>query len=474
VIARAERRAAPRSTFHPSTSSGFLPIASAMVSLLPLRHLAFRRLATSYTLNELGWGFGTVALGLLVFDQTHSALATTALWLCTLLVPAVVGPAATAKLDGAATRRVLPALYLAEAVIFAMLALLARSTPWLAVVLVLAALDGTVALVGRALTRSAVVATLKPHDQLEAGNALLNMAFSLCFAIGPALGGLVVARDGVSAALWVSAGIFVAMTATLASSGSLPPAHTPAEDSWLARLRAGLGHVRANGPVRRVLAAHAAIFICAAMISPIEVIWAREVVGGGKGAYGVVLSAWGVGTLATGLVLVSLWRRAPILARLPLAAGTMAIGYVVMALATSLPAAVAGCFIGGAGNGFYYVSVIQAIQERVADEFQGRVMGLLESTTAGCFGLGFLMAAALTELTSVRVTFAATAIGVILATAWMAALLRHGDEEPSGRSAASDGFDELDEAHLELEHPPIGVATGDLGGERPRPDIEAL
>ena len=52
-----------------------------MVSLGPLRHAAFRRLATSYTLNELGWGFGTVALGLVVFDRTHSALAMTGLWI---------------------------------------------------------------------------------------------------------------------------------------------------------------------------------------------------------------------------------------------------------------------------------------------------------------------------------------------------------------------------------------------------------
>ena len=35
------------------------------------------------------------------------------------------------------------------------------------------------------------------------------------------------------------------------------------------------------------------------MISPIEVIWAKEVIGGGNSAYGIVLSAWGAGTLVT-------------------------------------------------------------------------------------------------------------------------------------------------------------------------------
>ena len=51
-------------------------------------------------------------------------------------------------------------------------------------------------------------------------------------------------------------------------------------------------------------------------------------------------------------------------------------------------------------------------------------MGLLESTTAGGYGVGFLLAGAITALTSVRVTFAATAVGVILATILMATLLR--------------------------------------------------
>ena len=414
-----------------------VPIAIPMVPVRPLRHPGFRRLAASYTLNELGWGFGTVALGLLVFNHTHSALATTALWLCSLLVPALVGPAATARLDRGGVRRVLPALYLTEAAIFAMLALLASSAPWLALILALATIDGILALVGRALTRAAVAATLKPDGQLEAGNTLLNVSFSVCFAIGPALGGLLVAAFGVSAGLWVSSAIFAAMTVTLATSRSLPPAHADAKDGWLTRLRAGLGHALGDPSVRRLLTAHAAAITCAAMISPIEVIWAKEVIGGGSSAYGIVLSAWGAGTLVTGLLLVSLWRRLPVVTRIPLAAGTMGVGYVVMALAGSLPIGALGCFIGGAGNGFYFVSLIQAIQDRTADEFQGRVMGLLESATAACYGTGFLLAGAITALTSVRVTFAATAVGVLLATVWMATLLRGAATKPTEPHAPS-------------------------------------
>jgi predicted MFS family arabinose efflux permease len=315
---------------------------------------------------------------------------------------------------------------------------LLTSSPWLPLVLVLAAADGILALVGRALTRGAVAATLKPDGQLDAGNTLLNVSFSLSFAIGPAIGGLVIAAWGVAAGLWVSAGLFAAMTVTLATSRALPPAHADAGESWLTRVRAGISHALGNPAVRRIFSAHAVALVCAAMISPVEVIWAKEVLDGGNSAYGIVLSAWGAGTLLTGLVLVSVWQRLPVVARIPLGAGTMGVGYVVMTFATSLPIGALGCFIGGLGNGFYFVSVIQAIQERTADEYQGRVMGLLESTTAGGYGIGFLLAGAITALTSVRVTFAATAVGVILATIWMATLLRRNPAQiPDSHSSAA-------------------------------------
>src|SRR4051812_40140214 len=91
----------------------------------PLHLPAFRRLAFSYTLNELSWAFGTVALGILVYDRTGSAVATTALFLLTTFAPAVVAPPLTARLDHLAVRRAMPALYLLEAAVFAALAVLA-------------------------------------------------------------------------------------------------------------------------------------------------------------------------------------------------------------------------------------------------------------------------------------------------------------------------------------------------------------
>ena len=65
----------------------------------PLRRPAFRRLAASYAINEMGDWLGLVALSLLVFEATESALATALLFLGTGFLPALLTPVLVARLE---------------------------------------------------------------------------------------------------------------------------------------------------------------------------------------------------------------------------------------------------------------------------------------------------------------------------------------------------------------------------------------
>ena len=58
----------------------------------------FRRLATTYAVNELGDWMGIVALSVLVFELTGSAMATTLLFLGTGFLPALMTPFFVARL----------------------------------------------------------------------------------------------------------------------------------------------------------------------------------------------------------------------------------------------------------------------------------------------------------------------------------------------------------------------------------------
>jgi len=390
--------------------------------IAPLRIAAYRRLALSYLLNEVAWNFGTIALAVLVFDRTHSAMGVTALFLATSFAPAVLAPALTARLDGLAARRIVPALYTVEVGIFAALVVASQRFS-LPVVLTLALADSAVAIAGRALTRATVAAVLKPVGLLDAGNRLINVLQSLGAAVGPALAGGVVAVAGIGASLGMTAIVFAVMAVNLSTARTLPPARGEGDRSWRERLREGLAYVRGHAAVRRVLSAHALALSLAAGAAPVEVVYARQSLHGGPGAYGILLGAWGVGTVLSS-VAITRARGASAVGLVVAGAGAIGAGYLLMAVAPALPLAVAGCLLGGAGNGVYCIGVIQAVQERIADEFQARVMGLVESLTASCYGAGFLVGGALTALADPRAALAFSGVGVLVAVAATARLVR--------------------------------------------------
>ena len=78
----------------------------------PLRDPVFRRLALAYSVNELGNWLGDVALAVVVYDRTRSALATAALFLAARFVPAALAPIVVARLEGGGGRRALASVYL--------------------------------------------------------------------------------------------------------------------------------------------------------------------------------------------------------------------------------------------------------------------------------------------------------------------------------------------------------------------------
>ena len=386
----------------------------------PLGRPEFRRLAASYTLNELGDWLGIIALSVLVFDQTGSALATMALFLGSKFLPALISPAFVARVESTPTRLLLPAIYLAEAAAFGLLALFAHHFS-LAPVVILAAIDGTLALAGRSLTRAVVVALLEPAGELRSGNAVLNIGFTAGSALGPALAGIIVgglgawSGFGVQTALLLDAISFLTIAAIL-FAGPLPNTK-PEEGRWKDRFRAGLAYVAARVPLRRLLMAQGVAFIFFTAPLPIEVIYAKSTLNSGDSGYGVLLASWGVGMVVGGVVFARLRG-----AKLPflLFGSVLVIGasYLGLAAAPTLLVACAVSVIGGAGNGVEWVAAVSAIQEMTRSEMQARVMSVLESVGAAMPGVGFLVGGLVAAGHSPRTTFLVSGLGVLAVLAF--------------------------------------------------------
>src|SRR3954447_14374235 len=208
----------------------------------PLRVPGFRTLAAAYSINEVGNWLGDIALAVLVYDQTKSALATALLFVGTRFVPAFAAPPLVARFERFRPRVSLPALYGGDAVVFAILAVLAANGFSLPVIVILGAVDGTLALAARALTRSTTAALLSPHGLLRRGNALFNFGFTAAGALGPAIAGLVIASASPSTALAADAVSFALVAVLIAVARGLPAAES-AEGGWRERIRDALSYI---------------------------------------------------------------------------------------------------------------------------------------------------------------------------------------------------------------------------------------
>ncbi|MDQ6821184.1 MAG: MFS transporter [Actinomycetota bacterium] len=374
---------------------------------------AYRRLLGAYTLNELAWAIGSLALSFLIYRRTGSAVGAAAFFLSAQFVPALVAPMLVVRVDQLHPRRVLPGLYALEGVLFLALGWLAGRAP-VPLVLGLALLDGVLALTARPLARAATAAVTSQAGLLREGNALINTCFSVCFMAGPALGGAVVAAGGASAALFANTGLFLAIALNLAMSRRLP---APAAERvpTAGRLRAAFAYVRQRHGIREVLSLQAGALLFFTLTIPVEVVYAEHSLHAGASGYGILISSWGAGAVV-GSAIYARWRGLPGRELIALGALTLGVGFLVTAAAPSLGLAIAGSVIAGVGNGIETIAARTTLQERTEERWMAMVMSFSDSLDPIVTGAGIVAGGAIAALAGPRAALATAGCGALAMT----------------------------------------------------------
>jgi MFS family permease len=372
-----------------------------------LRIPAFRRLLAAFALNELAWTTGTLALSVLVYRRTGSAIGSAAFFICSQVAPALLAPAMVARLDRLSPRRALPALYGLEAVLFGVLAWTTHHFS-LAAVLTLSLADGAVAATARSLVSAARAEILKPVDLLHEGNAVSNIAFSAAFTAGPVLAGLVVVAGGTIAALLVNCGFFATMAVLLALTRL--PDFVAEPGGVLHRLRRGLAQTRSDKVLSRLLVLQFMGLVFFTITIPVEVVYTQHTLHAGADGYGILMGLWGAGAVA-GSAIYARWRRRPAWLLICGSGVALAVGFAVMAVAPSLPVALIGAALAGTGNSVEWVSVKTTVQERTPAHLMALMMGLSESISMLAPGIGIVLGGVITALASARLAIGVAAAG---------------------------------------------------------------
>jgi hypothetical protein len=395
-----------------------------------------RRILFAYTVNELGTWFAYVALSVAVYDQTHNALAIAGLFVSARLLPAILVPALVARVEVSPQRGTLTILYLIEALAVTALVFVLDHF-WLPGVFLLVALDGSAALTAAALLRAAAArvavedaepvepratvgqtgAAVRRENAKEMAqrraNAALNVAYTATVAVGPALGGLIVATSGVSLALLVDVATFLACGAMLI--GVRTHVEEMGRTSVRARLQIALEHVRRVPVLRELLVTEAVALVFFASVEPIDVVYAKLTLGAGDLGFGLLVGSWGAGMVIGAIIFMRSLQR-PLGPMLTVGTLMVGVAYLGTAAAPDLAVACGASVVGGVGNGIQWASLISALQQFTPAALLGRLMSAVEGIGALCPAIGFVLGGVVTQLSSPRAAFLVAGLVVTGAT----------------------------------------------------------
>jgi DHA3 family macrolide efflux protein-like MFS transporter len=257
----------------------------------------------------------------------------------------------------------------------------------------------------------ATVPTLVERENVQRANALVQATVQALSIGGWAVAAALLTFMPVSVFFAVNAASFFASAALIARLR-----HGGERDRHAAppRIREGFAAVRPKPVLAAgVVALGVAVTITAGSWIGGVPTFVRDTLHHGAGGFSIVMTGYAAGSIVSGIVLA----RIPVQrkARASLIAWLMYLpGYGLLALATSLPLAIAGAFFAATGQSTSVVLLNSAAQEEIPDGLLGRVLGLISLTHRGAHATGLILVSPLFAFVAARAVFGAAAFAVPL------------------------------------------------------------
>lgn len=377
-----------------------------------LRNIRFLQLWIGQGFSFVGDAISMVAMIILVVELTGSASAVGGV-LVARLIPTLAGPLIGVLADRLDRRVIVVA------------ADISRAALMLGIVFVrdIFILYALFFLVGVARTffnptiRAAFPSVVGSGD-LTRANGIISGTFSASIALGPALGGLLVATVGVEAAFLIDAGTYL-ISAAFLSRIPLPRPEQGGSGGFGTEFKAGLGYLaRARVPLVIVVGAFFLILTMNTTV-PAEVFLARETFGAGDTGYGLLVALWGGGMVLGSALIALLGDRINLLAFYFIGILISAIALTGAGLSPTFVLALAALTAGGAANGIDNVTTDTILQKRVPEELLGRVFSVRFLTLGVGEVLAYAAGGLLVDQTGPRITYvsmgaATAAVGLLI------------------------------------------------------------
>jgi MFS family permease len=373
----------------------------------------FRRYVAGQSLSLIGTWVETVAQGLLVLQLTHSGTIlglTTAARYGPILV---LSPYAGLLVDRYPKRRVLLGTQAGLGLVSAILgASVLTGAIRLWQVFVLGLLFGTLSAIDNP-ARQAFVQEMVGHDLVRNAVTLNSTSVNLARVIGPTIAAVLVSTIGIGWCFVVNAISFCFVIASLLSLDTRRLHPAAAVPHRRGQLREGLRYAARVPAIARPLLMMAVIGTFTFEFEVSLPLLATKTFHGSGTTYSWLLGAFGAGAVAGGLYAA---RSAGTgVARLTWAALGYAIAMGLLALAPTLPAAIAACVLVGVATIMFLTTGNSTIQLASEPDHRGRVAALWSMALVGTTPIGSPIIGAISDAAGPRSAVALGAIACLAA-----------------------------------------------------------
>lgn len=261
-----------------------------------------------------------------------------------------------------------------------------------------------------------LVPSIVPREAYAQANGRLELARSVAYSAGPALGGLLVGWIGAGWAYGCAAGLSALAVALLAGLRE-PPRASAAQRHFLLELRDGTRFVLRDALLRPMLATAIFFNLGFFVLQAVYVPYAVHRLGLSASMVGVTLGAYGVGMVCGALAAPAIARRLAFGRVLTIGPSCGLLASLVMVATIVAPSfwlAMLSFFLLGAGPILWVVGSTTLRQAITPERMMGRVSALNSTATFGARPLGALLGAAISARWGVDACLVAAAAAFLV------------------------------------------------------------
>lgn len=350
----------------------------------PLRRQLFRALWIAAVASNLGTWMHEVGASWLMTQLAPSPLMVSLIQ-ATENLPFLMLALATGALADTADRRQLLILsqswMLAAAAVLGLLTVLHWMTPSLLLGLTFILALGNVL---NGPSWQAILPEMVSRTEVTAAISLNSVGFNVARALGPALGGLVVAACGSGAVFLLNAVSFLGVIMVLRRWRRPPPPRTKPREKLADAVGAGLRFVRDSAKIRAVLVRTALFLVGGSALFSLLPLYVRDYLGRGAAGFGGLLGFFGLGAVVGGTLLPHLLHWPWVGSARLLGGGVILFADVLalMAVKGNYPAACLAMLLAG----FVWATVLStfntSIQLNAPEWVRGRALAMYQLTFA--------------------------------------------------------------------------------------------